>query len=430
MNFKINHFGGGVMINNEIKRDNYLEKLEEFKDTDFVKVFLGMRRSGKTSLLHSWVDELKKKGINSENIIFISFESSKYNSIDNAKDLDNLIFEKTKNIDGKLYLFFDEIQQVYQWEKSINGYRVDLDCDIYISGSNSKLLSGELATHLGGRYIIINVYPFSFKEVLKYKHEIEGFNLNKESIQHFFEDYYIKYGGMPSILPLKNDSSFKSALTDIYNSILLKDIISRYKINNIDLLKRYCKYMVDSVGQTYSSTKIKNYLKSNDIYTTQNTLLKYNDYLQNSFFILKCPRYNLKGKKTLKIYEKYYLMDHGFHHPLVENNKVWITRIIENIVYVELLRRGYTVNVGKLSEKDEENNSKEIDFVCEKEGKYVYIQVAYLLLSDETIDREFSPFFRIPDKYDTYVITADKFDFSQKGVKHLNIIDFLLGDEI
>lgn len=430
MNFKINHFGGGVMINNEIKRDNYLEKLEEFKDTDFVKVFLGMRRSGKTSLLHSWVDELKKKGINSENIIFISFESSKYNSIDNAKDLDNLIFEKTKNIDGKLYLFFDEIQQVYQWEKSINGYRVDLDCDIYISGSNSKLLSGELATHLGGRYIIINVYPFSFKEVLKYKHEIEGFNLNKESIQHFFEDYYIKYGGMPSILPLKNDSSFKSALTDIYNSILLKDIISRYKINNIDLLKRYCKYMVDSVGQTYSSTKIKNYLKSNDIYTTQNTLLKYNDYLQNSFFILKCPRYDLKGKKTLKIYEKYYLMDHGFHHPLVENNKVWITRIIENIVYVELLRRGYTVNVGKLSEKDEENNSKEIDFVCEKEGKYVYIQVAYLLLSDETIDREFSPFFRIPDKYDTYVITADKFDFSQKGVKHLNIIDFLLGDEI
>ena len=418
------------MIKNEIMRESYLDKLEEFKDTDFVKVFLGIRRSGKTSLLHSWINELKKKGISSKNIIFISLESSKYNSIDNHDDLDKVVFEKTKNVDGKLYLFFDEIQHVNQWEKSINGYRVDFDCDIYISGSNSSLLSGELATHLGGRYILINVYPFSFKEVLKYKHEIDGVELSKENIQSLFEQYYINYGGMPSILPLKSDESIKSALIDIYNSILLKDILLRYKIGNMDLFKRYCSYMMNSIGQTYSSKKIKNYLKSNDVYTTQNTLLKYNAYLQDSYFISKCSRYDFKGKKMLKIYEKYYLMDHGFHHALIENNAAWITRTIENIVYIELLRRGYTVNVGRLDEKDDNNQAKEIDFVCEKSGQYVYIQVVYTLDSEETIEREFSPFFRIPDKYDTYVITADRFDFSQKGVRHLNIIDFLLGDEI
>lgn len=418
------------MIENEIKRETYLKRLEEFKDTDFVKVFLGIRRSGKTSLLHSWIDELKKKGIPSENIIFISLESSQYNSIESHEELNRIVFDKAKDIEGKLYLFFDEIQHVNQWEKAINGYRVDFDCDIYISGSNSKLLSGELATNLSGRYIIINVYPFSFKEVLKYKHEIEGVELSRESIQSLFEEYYINYGGMPSILPLKNDESIKSALIDIYNSILLKDILSRYKINNIDLLKRYSMYMMNSIGQTYSSTKIKNYLKSNDVYTTQNTLLKYNEYLQQSYFISRCSRYDFKGKKILKIYEKYYLMDHGFHHALVENNSAWITRTIENIVYIELLRRGYNVNVGRLDETDDANEPKEIDFVCEKSGKYVYIQVAYILSNEETVNREFSPFFRIPDRFDTYVITADRFDFSRNGVKHLNIIDFLLGDEI
>lgn len=419
------------MINNEIERETYLEKLEEFKDTDFIKVFIGIRRSGKTSLLRSWIRKLKEKGVNPDNILFFSFESSNYNSIEDYKDLDKIVFEKTKGLNGKIYLFFDEIQHVKSWEKSINSYRVDFDCDIYISGSNSKLLSGELATHIAGRYIEIKVYPFSFKEVVKYKHEVENVELNKESINSLFEDYYINYGGMPSILSLKNDDSIKSALIDIYNSILLKDILSRHKISNINLLKKYCGYMVDSIGQTYSSTSIKNYLKSHDVYTTPNTLLKYNDYLQQTCFISRCPRYDFKGKKMMKIYEKYYLIDHGFHHALIENNTGWLTRIIENIVYVELLRRGYSVSVGKLDEKDEDDGKpKEIDFVCQKSGKYIYIQVAYLLSSEKMVNREFSPFFKIPDKYDTYVITADRFDFSQKGVKHLNIIDFLMGDEI
>ena len=420
------------MLQNTIKRNNYLEKLEDYKDSDFVKVFTGIRRSGKTSLLHSWADELEKKGINKENIIFISFESPKYNSIDNNNDLDKIIYEKTKNIEGKIYLFFDEIQEVKEWEKSINGYRVTLDCDIYISGSNSKLLSGELATHLAGRYVNIRVYPFSFKELLQYKEEIENIELTKENITVLFNEYYINYGGMPSILSLKNDESKKTALTDIYDSILLNDIIARFNIKNIDLLKRYIKFMVNSIGQTYSSEKIKNYLKSNDIYTTLNTLLKYNDYLQQTFFISKCRRYDLKGKKMMKIKEKYYLMDHGFHHTIVEKNSLWLPRIIENIVYIELLRRGYEVTVGRLGEERNDDNNKEIemDFVCEKSGKYIYIQVSYTIAQEKTMKREIKPFFKIPDRYDAYIITTDPHDLSYKGVKHLNIIDFLLGDEI
>ena len=281
------------MIKNNIKRETYLKKIEGVMDSDFVKIFTGIRRSGKTNLLHSWAEELENKGINKENIIFISFESPKYNLIDNNIDLDKIIYEKTENIKGRVYLFFDEIQQVNNWEKSINGYRVTLDCDIYISGSNSKLLSGELATVLAGRYINIPVYPFSFKEVVQYKNEIEGIELTKETINSLFEDYYLNYGGMPSILSLKNNESRKTALIDIYNSILLNDIIYRFKIKNIDLLKRYVMFMMNSIGQTYSSKKIKNYLKSNDIYTTPNTLLKYNEYLQQTFFISKCRRYDL-----------------------------------------------------------------------------------------------------------------------------------------
>ena len=420
------------MIKNNIKRDIYLKKIEDVMDSDFVKVLTGIRRSGKTSLLHSWAEELENKGIKKQNLIFISFESPQYNLIDNNLDLDKIIYEKTKNIKGRVYLFFDEIQQVNNWEKSINGYRVTLDCDIYISGSNSKLLSGELSTVLAGRYINITIYPFSFKEVLQYKNEIEGIKLSKERINTLFEDYYINYGGMPSILSLKNDESKKAALFDIYNSILLNDIIYRFNIKNIDLLKRYVMFMVNSIGQTYSSKKIKNYLKSNDIYTTLNTLLKYNKYLQQTFFISKCRRYDLKGKKLMKIKEKYYLMDHGFHNTIIEKNSLWITRVIENIVYIELLRRGYNVTVGRLGEENngDKKNEIEVDFVCEKYGKYTYIQVSYSISSEETNKRELKPFFKINDKYDSYLITTDTRDLSYKGIKHLNIIDFLLGDEI
>ncbi|WP_406535148.1 ATP-binding protein [Methanobrevibacter sp.] len=413
-----------------IKRESYIEQFDNYVDSDFIKVYLGIRRSGKTSLLYNIMDELYKRGVKKENIIFISFESPEYKNIEDSKELDEIIDEKIKNIKDRVYLFFDEIQQVQGWEKSINGYRVSFDCDIYISGSNSKLLSGELATHLAGRYLTINVYPFSFKEFLQYHEEIEGIKLTKSSINELFDDYF-DYGGMPGILSLSGNRMKTEGLRDIYTSILLNDIISRFKIDKIDLLQRFIEYMIGNIGETFSSKSIKNYLNGNNIRTTQDTLLKYNKYLQQTFFISKCRRFDIKGKRALTIYEKYYLMDHGFHNALIEKSARKIPRILENIVYIELLRRGYNVTVGRLDEKNEEDGkAKEIDFVCEKSGRYVYIQVAYLLTTDETINREFTPFFKIPDKYDSYVISTDRFDFSQNGVKHLNIIDFLLGDDI
>lgn len=411
------------MTNNLIKRDAYVNQLKDYIDSDFVKVYIGIRRSGKTSLMYNIIDELKSMGVKDENIIFISFESREYTYIDNSEQLDEIIYNKVKNLEGKIYLFFDEIQQVKDWEKSINSYRVSIDSDIYITGSNSKLLSGELATLLTGRYLTINVYPFSFKEFLQYKNEIEDVEITNNSINELYDDYF-NFGGMPGILSLGSEEFKRLALKDIYNSILFEDVVSRFKINNVDLLQRFTRYMISSTGEIFSSKSIKNYLKSNNIYTSQDTLLKYNEYLFQSFFISKCKFFELKGRKEMKILGKYYLMDHGFHHALIEDNILKVTKILENIVYVELLRRGYNVNVGRNSD------NREVDFVCEKSGKYKYIQVSYRLTSEETLNREITPLLKIPDKYESILITTENHDFSKEGVKHLNIIEFLCGDDI
>ncbi|MBQ6444382.1 MAG: ATP-binding protein [Methanosphaera sp.] len=409
------------MTNKLIKHHSYIDQLKNYIDSDFVKVYIGIRRSGKTSLMHNIIDELKSMGVKDENIIFISLESREYANIDNSEQLNEIVYNKTENIKGKIYLFFDEIQQVKEWEKSINSYRVSLDSDIYITGSNSKLLSGELATLLTGRYLTINVYPFSFKEFLQYKNEIERVELTKDTINKLYDEYF-NFGGMPGILSLGSDEFKKIALKDIYNSILFEDIVSRFKINNIDLLQRFVRYIISSTGEIFSSKSITNYLKSNNIYTSQDTLLKYKEYLNQSFFISKCKIFELKGKKEMKILGKYYLTDHGFHHALIEDNILKVTKILENIVYVELLRRGYTVHVGR------NTDNTEVDFVCEKYGKYKYIQVSYRLTSEKTLNREISPLLRIHDKYESILITTEKHDFSKEGVKHLNIIDFLCDD--
>lgn len=411
------------MASNLIKRDAYISKLKDYVNSDFVKVYIGIRRSGKTSLMYNIIDELKLMGVKDENIIFISFESREYNSIDTSEQLDEIVYDKVKNIEGKIYLFFDEIQQVKGWEKSVNSYRVSIDSDIYITGSNSKLLSGELATLLTGRYLTINVYPFSFKEFLQYKNEIEGVELADDSIKKLYGDYF-NFGGMPGILSLGSDEFRKLALKDIYNSILFEDVVSRFSINNIDLLQRFTRYMVSSTGEIFSSKSIKNYLKSNNIYTSQDTLLKYNEYLNQSFFISKCKCFELKGKREMKILGKYYLMDHGFHHALIEDNVLKVTKILENIVYVELLRRGYKINVGR------NKDNTEVDFVCEKSGEYKYVQVSYRLTNEKTVNREIDPLLKIPDRYESILITTEDHNFSKKGVKHLNIIDFLYGDDL
>ena len=405
-----------------IKRELYLDQIRNLFGTDFIKVIVGLRRCGKTSLMKSIIEELQNQGVKEENIIYISFEQVQYKNIFTQEQLDALVLSLVKDLEGKIYLLFDEIQQVESWEKCINSYRASFDCDIYITGSNSKLLSNELATLLSGRYIKINLYPFSFKEVLQYKKEIDGVELTKAGIEEYFQEYLL-FGGMPGLLPITDESTKANALQDIYDSIIVHDILSRYTINEIDLFKRFSHYLMNSTGQTFSKTSITNYLKSENKRTTRNTISNFTNYLEDSLFCKKVRRQDIVGKRILKTEEKYYLADQGFHHALVDNNNNWLGRILENVVYNELIRRDYSVKIGKIYDK-------EIDFVCEKQGKKVYVQVAYLLSDSETIEREFSPLLLVPDKYDAYVLSMDEFDMSQDGIKHKNIMDFLLDDEI
>ena len=392
-----------------VKRELYLTQIIPLIDNELIKVITGIRRCGKSYMLGLIKDELINRGIDENNIILINFESAKYRNVSNARELDLLIESILENIEGKVYLFFDEIQNVDGWEKSINACRFDWDCDIYITGSNSKLLSGELATHLTGRYFEIKMYPFSFNEFLDYKQMSPSDELFNE---------YVKYGGFPQVLGL-NDDKLKY-LHDLFNSILYNDLISRYPIRDVNLLERIIVFLMDNVGKTFSAKSISDYLKQEEnVKIAPKTIYNYIDYFINSILIKKVQRENVEGKEILKIHEKYYITDHGFNQVFNGRNITNVSRTIENIVYVELLRNGYDVTVGKIG-------NFEIDFIAKKHKKKIYIQVTYSLASDETVEREFKPLLKIKDNYPKYLISADKFDFSQEGIIHQNLIDFLV----
>ncbi|MEE1129735.1 MAG: ATP-binding protein [Methanobrevibacter sp.] len=401
-----------------IKRELYLNQIKRLIDKGPIKIITGVRRSGKTYLLKSIHDELENRGIKKENIFLISFESMKYNKIENFKQLDECIINLTKNAKGKVYLLFDEIQNVENWEKSINACRVDLDCDIYITGSNSELLSGEMATLISGRYYQINIYPFSFAEFIQYKKEIE--KIDTTDLEKLFKEY-VEYGGMPPIQQVAVQDKY-SYLGDIYNTILLKDIVTRHNIRNSDMLNRILDYVIMNLGKNFSAGNIVKYMKHERRKISKDTILDYLLYSKNACFIHQVPREDIKGKKVLQHNEKYFLVDHGFYQAKygeIEN----IGSILENIVYIELLRRRYDVKIGMI-------NEKEIDFVCTRDKEKLYIQVTYQLENDNTIEREFSGLAKINDNFDKYVLSMDKIDFSGSGLKHRNIIDFLTSDYI
>lgn len=403
-----------------IKRELYLEKIRRLINTEPIKIITGVRRSGKTYLLHSIKEELIERGISKENIFLISFESQKYNKIQNFMELDVCVNNLIKNTSGKIYLLFDEIQNIVSWEKSINSYRVDFDCDIYITGSNSELLSGELATLIAGRYFHIDVYPFSFKEFLQYKKEINSIDVKNKELQLFNE--YVKYGGMPSLQQVQGIDKF-SYLEDIYSTILLKDIISRHNLRNAEILNRILTFIISNIGQPVSANGISKYLKYENLKVSADTVLNYLSFSKNACFIHEAKKENLKGKKVLKTNGKYYLVDHGFNQAIIGKDMENTGQILENIVYIELLRRGYDVKVGDI-------NGREVDFVCNKADRKIYIQVAYLLSGKETVKREFGSLRAIGDDYEKYVLSMDNLDFSNAGIKHMNIIEFLKNDII
>ena len=398
-----------------VKRDLYLNRISSLIDKDIIKVIVGVRRCGKSYMFNLIIDELLERGINKENILLINYESAKYRNVSNPRELDLLVRDLTKEINGKIYMFFDEIQNVDEWEKSINSFRVDYDCDIYLTGSNSKLLSGELATHLTGRYMEIKMYPFSFKEYLDYK--------KTSSNMKAFNDY-LTYGGFPFLLSLESEIDKTEYLNDIFNSIFLKDIIERYSIRDAGLLTRIVDFILDNTGKIVSSKSISDYLRKKEkIKVSPKTIYNYLEYLTNACLLYKVQREDLEGKKILSINEKYYCVDQGFNQVRIGRNQLNNSRIMENIVYFELLRRGYEITIGCIGDY-------EIDFVCKKMGEKIYVQVTRELSNEDTIEREFRPLLLVKDNYPKYVISTDEFDMSRDGIKHMNILDFLIDEEI
>lgn len=395
-----------------IKRKFYLEKIVKLIDTEDIKVITGVRRCGKTVLLKQIIDELENRGIASENIIYMSFESSKYKNIRNDDDLDEFIFSKTNNLNGKIYLLFDEIQKVKNWEVSLNSYRVDLECDIYITGSNSQLLSGELATLISGRYISINMLPFSFKELIQYYDEMHE-KINEIKL---FEQY-LSYGGFPGLLNYENEEKEKY-LYDLYSTIVLNDILYKNKVKDLDLLERLMEFMISNIGKLFSANSISKYIKNENRKTTPHTIINYMDYARNAFIFYQIKRENIKQKRKLLISDKYYLVDSGFYFIFNGSTQRNWGQLLENIVFLELIRQGYSITIGKIQDL-------EVDFVCRKANQIKYIQVSQSILDENTRKREFKSLEKISDSYPKYVISMDSFDFSANGIIHLNIIDFL-----
>lgn len=401
-----------------IKREAYMRQIRPFMNTELIKVLTGFRRSGKSVMLELIQEELLKTGVKEEQCISINFENMKNAHLLDAISLHDEILRRIESIEGKAYLFFDEIQEVVHWEKCINSLRVELDCDIYITGSNAKLLSGELATYLAGRYVEFVIYPFSFQEFIELYHTIYPEETNHQSFRK-----YLMFGGMPYLANLRYDNNANQQyLRDLFNSVELKDIIKRNKIRDVDLLERIIAYVTLNIGTSFSAFSISKYLKSEGRSISSETIMNYLKACMDAFMFYQVKREDLQGKKILTVNEKYYVVDHGIREAVFGNNQKDIQLVLENIVYMELLRRGYTVFVGKI-------DNQEIDFVCHKQNDKIYIQVSYLLASEETIAREFGVFDKVQDNYPKYVISMDEFDMSRNGIKHKNIIDFLLESE-
>ena len=403
-----------------LKREKYLKNIRGFYDQDIIKVITGMRRSGKSILLLQIMDELKEQGVKDKQIIYLNFEiieNMKYASPDS---LNSYISDQIKK-NQKYYLFFDEIQNVQNWEKVINSFKAKYKdkISIFITGSNSKLLSGELSTLIAGRYVSFNIYPFTFKEVCELTNNE---NKNKYELAELF-DNYIKWGGMPQRFSQNNEIEIKNYLKDVYNSIVIKDIIERYKIKDIDLFNRIITYIITTPAQTFSAGSLVKYFESENRKVSLETIYNYLEYITESLIVKKAERYDIRGKRILTGKYKYYVADLGFTEIISEGRKEQIGFKLENIVYNELISRGYNVNVGNIGEK-------KIDFIATKFEKKIYVQVAYLLADEDVINREFGVFDNIKDNYPKYVISMDTLSYSQNGIIHKNIIDFLLSDEI
>jgi predicted AAA+ superfamily ATPase len=395
------------------KRDMYLHKIKPFINKPLIKVITGIRRSGKSSFLKMLIEDLQS--VPGTGIIYINKESLEYDYIKTYKDLYDFV-KSTIDVNKKrYYLFIDEVQEIDEWEKAVVSFLSDDIADIYITGSNAHLLSSEIATLLSGRYVEFPVYTLGFDEFLMFKD-----NRKREQLEQEFA-FYLRYGGFPGLHHMEmEDEMVFQYLNSLYNTILLKDIIKRNSIRNISLLENIVRFLFDNTGNIFSSKKVSDYIKSQKMKISVETVNNYIHYLVNTFSVYKVQRYDIKGKRILELYEKYYLGDIGLRNALLGYREADISGVLENIVFLELKRRGYAVHIGKVDEY-------EIDFIAEKQNDKLYIQVAYLLASEETITREFSVLQKVQDNYPKYVISMDdSFGSDYEGIKRMHIYDFLL----
>jgi len=396
------------------KRSYYINKIKPFIGVDLIKVLIGQRRVGKSYILLQLIDEIKAKD-KKANIIYINKEENEYDAIVNYRDL--IVYaEKRAKAKVNNYLFIDEIQDIENFEKALRHFSAKKTFDLYCTGSNARLLSSEIATGLSGRYIEIPVHTLSYQEFLQF-HKLQS---GEDSLLK-----YIRYGGLPFIVNLKlTDEIVYGYLQSIYNTIILKDVVARFNIRNINFLNRLLEYLADNIGSLISANRISDFLKSQKIKTTPNIVLDYLSYLTSSFIIREVNRSDIKGKKIFEINEKYYWEDLGLRNSLVGYKAAEIGQILENLVFSHLLRLGFKIHVGQLGDK-------EIDFVAEKEGNKIYIQVAYLISDKATKEREFGNLLLIPDNYKKLVVSMDKMiGDNYKGIQHYHVSDFLLNDKI
>lgn len=401
-----------------IYRPMYVDKIMAYVDTPFVKILTGVRRCGKSTLLKMIMEKLKtERSVPEEQIISCRFDSMEYEDM-TAKQMYTQLKERLSS-DGKTYLFLDEVQEIKGWERVVSSLSSDFDVDLYITGSNSRMMSSEISTYLTGRYISFRVYTLSFGEYLMFREKYAALGDPKTELAN-----YVRLGGFPAThLQAYSQDEIYTIVRDIYHSTIFSDVVKRNQIRKIDQLERVVKYTFDNVGNTFSAKSVSDYLKSERRALDNETVYSYLEKLEKAYLLHRCSRYDLRGREILKTQEKFYLADVSLRYSVVGYHADSVASSFENIVYLELCRRGYIVNVGKTGDG-------EIDFVAVRQNEKVYVQVAQQIRSEKTQKREYERLLEIRDNYPKYVLTTDEFaGGNYEGIQTMHIADFLLSSE-